>query len=78
MSKAEEKAWAWACENKVDPYSMGQAYANGYEQAEKDTIERAVKWLKENCYVEQNGQLMFAVDTDKFRNAMTEEKQSEN
>lgn len=37
MSKrAEKKAWDWSVENKVDPYSMGQAYAIGYEQAEKD------------------------------------------
>ena len=36
MSKAEEAAWKWATENKVDPFSMGQAYGVGYAQAEKD------------------------------------------
>jgi len=36
MSKAEEKAWEWASKNKLDPYSMGHAYADGYHQAEKD------------------------------------------
>lgn len=36
MSKAEEKSWEWASKNKLDPYSMGQAYAEGYHQAEKD------------------------------------------
>lgn len=36
MSKAEERAWEWAFKNKLDPYSMGQAYAEGYHQAEKD------------------------------------------
>lgn len=36
MSKAEEKAWEWASKNKLDPYSMGQAYGEGYKQAEKD------------------------------------------
>lgn len=36
MSKAEERAWEWACKNKLDPYSMGQAYGEGYHQAEKD------------------------------------------
>jgi hypothetical protein len=37
MSKrAEEAAWAWAVKNKLDPYSMGRAFGEGYEQAEKD------------------------------------------
>ena len=36
MSKAEDKAWEWASKNKLDPYSMGRAYAEGYHQAEKD------------------------------------------
>lgn len=36
MSKAEEKAWEWASKNKLDLYSMGWAYAEGYHQAEKD------------------------------------------
>lgn len=49
MSKrAEKAAWDWAVENKLDPYSMGQAYAEGFKKAEKETIERAVIWLKEN------------------------------
>lgn len=47
MSKrAEEAAWKWATEKKLDPYSMGHAYGEGYEQAEKDTIERACKWIE--------------------------------
>ena len=37
-NKAEQAAWDWAIENKLDPYSMGRAYAEGYEQAEKDLI----------------------------------------
>ena len=37
MSKrAEEAAWNWASKNKLDPYSMGRAFGEGYEQAEKD------------------------------------------
>lgn len=36
MSKAEEKAWEWSVKNKLDPYSMGRAYGEGYYQAEKD------------------------------------------
>ena len=41
-NKAEQAGWDWAIEKKLDPYSMGRAYAEGYEQAEKDlalTIE---------------------------------------
>jgi len=34
--KAEDRAWEWASKNKLDPYSMGRAYAEGYHQAEKD------------------------------------------
>ncbi len=37
-NKAEQAAWDWAIENKLDPYSMGRAYAEGYEQAETDLI----------------------------------------
>lgn len=36
MSRAEQKAWEWSIKNKLDPYSMGRAYGEGYEQAEKD------------------------------------------
>lgn len=46
MSKrAEEAAWAWAVKNKLDPYSMGRAFGEGYEQAEKDYIELAQLWV---------------------------------
>ena len=67
MSKrAEEAAWAWAVKNKLDPYSMGRAFGEGYEQAEKDTIERAVEYIKSTkifgrCFPED------------FRKAMKEE-----
>lgn len=46
-NRAEEAAWKWATENKLDPYSMGRAYAEGFEQAEKDLIEMANSYLKE-------------------------------
>lgn len=36
MSKAEDKAWEWSVKNKLDPYSMGRAYGEGYHQAEED------------------------------------------
>ena len=38
MSRAEVKAWEYCLNNKLDPYSMGHAYVDGYEQAEKDII----------------------------------------
>lgn len=40
----------------------------GYEQAEKETIERAVKWLEENVW-EFTG-LDFQILTESFKNAM--------
>ena len=62
--KAEEAAWAWAVKNKLDPYSMGQAYGEGYEQAEKDTIERAWEWM-----TSAKGECTF----DDFKKAMEED-----
>ena len=36
LDEAAEKAgWEWACENKLDPYSMGQAYYEGYKAGVK-------------------------------------------
>ena len=48
MSKAEKKAWEWSVKNKLDPYSMGRAYGEGYKQAEKDL---ALTWedIREIC-----------------------------
>lgn len=48
MSKAEERAWEWAFKNKLDPYSMGQAYAEGYHQAEKDIAESFARIIRGN------------------------------
>lgn len=54
MSKAEERALE-AYPNMLFPFTpldlnayRRDAFINGYEQAEKDTIERAIAWLKEN------------------------------
>ena len=47
-------------------------YMQGYEQAEKDTIERCIAWLKEHAWFEQNGTRV-EVDINKFREAMEEE-----
>lgn len=51
MSKRAEAAALKAYQSDV--YSGGEscrrAYKEGYEQAEKDTIERAIAWLEENA-----------------------------
>lgn len=52
MSRAEELAKAY--EESLDYYHCMNdwpsiAYRAGYEQAEKDTIERAVTWLRDNA-----------------------------
>ena len=50
MSKrAEEAAYNYAKENGTPGYDYNQIYyavKKGYEQAEKDTIERAVEYIK--------------------------------
>ena len=52
-------------------------YIKGYEQAEKDTIERAIKWLKENwreyVWTTDNGIPHFGHWENDFRKAMEEE-----
>ena len=48
MAKAEEKAWEWSTKNKLDPYSMGRAYAQGYCQGEKDVAEAFAKIIRGN------------------------------
>ena len=53
MSKRAEEA-AKAYEESLDYYHCMNdwpsiAYRAGYEQAEKDTIEKAVAWLKEHA-----------------------------
>lgn len=55
MSKAEEKAWEWAIKNKLDPYSMGRAYGEGYHQAEKDVAESFAKIIRDNLSGIGNG-----------------------
>ena len=46
----------------------------GYEQAEKDTIERAVKWMKNNWIKYPNSDIPTEVVVDNFKKAMEEEK----
>ena len=54
-----------------------QIYIQGYEQAEKDTIERAIKWLKKNwreyVWTTDNGIPHFGHWENDFRKAMEEE-----
>ena len=45
-----------------------EVYIQGYEQAEKETIERAAKWLEENVW-ESTG-LDFQILTESFKNAI--------
>jgi len=60
MSKAEEKAWEWASKNKLDPYSMGQAYGEGYHQAEKDVAELFARIIRSNLLmIDKSVQDMF-------------------
>lgn len=73
MSKAEEKAWEWSVKNKLDPYSMGRAYGEGYHQAEKDVaetfariirgnllmIDKSVQGKFEQLYVDITGEKMY-------------------
>ena len=76
MSKrAEEAAWKWATENNVDPFSMGQAYGIGYEQAEKDTIERALDWLMAHTksYAGPIEDPFWTMFIEHFKKAMEEE-----
>lgn len=46
MSKRAEEA---ALKAYPYDYPEREGYKKGYEQAEKDTIERAVAWLKDNA-----------------------------
>lgn len=53
MSKRAEQAALKAYPETLGFYGNGNAFARhyyveGYEQAEKDTIKRVVKWLKDN------------------------------
>jgi len=64
MSKAEEKAVEYQIkthgpnvmggasvlsEEEYMRFNMNLDFKNGYEQAEKDTIGRAIKWLEEHA-----------------------------
>lgn len=78
MSKRAEQASLKAYPEKLewdyrdieyDPNMKSRIiFRQGYEQAEKDTIERAVKWLEENVW-ESTG-LDFQILTESFKNAM--------
>ena len=48
----------------------------GYEQAEKDTIDRACKWIEENVviYPHLDNKPLCIVNLDTFRKAMEEEQ----
>lgn len=75
MSKRAEAASLRAyphftAENITEVTNARHIFAKGYEQAEKDTIERAVTWLKEYIkyfeFYDEKG-------VEGFKNAMEEE-----
>lgn len=71
-------------EDEYMQLNMNRDFKAGYEQAEKDTIERAAKWLEDNAfeYVKTKNfsiyELYDTYDSDAlladFEKAMTEEK----
>ena len=74
MTRAEERAKAY--EESLDYYHCMNdwpsiAYREGYEQAEKDTIERAIDWLKD--YVKYF-EIYDEKGIEEFRKAMEEKK----
>ena len=72
MSRAEESARKAYPDN---PYYGGRSaqrlFAEGYEQAEKDFIEKAEKWLSEHCEEHPIYPESIVVD---FKRAMSELK----
>ena len=56
MSKAEEQALKAypnikIGEQHIDQSPAREVYVQGYEQAEKDYMEKAEKWLKDNAHI---------------------------
>lgn len=76
MSKrAEQAAYNYAKKNGTLGYDYNQIYdaaKNGYEQAEKETIKRAVKWMKLHTYTFENVEEV-VLYINLFRKAMEEE-----
>ena len=90
MTKAEEKSVEWQLANNpmaiggdafadmIAEYNVNPAFVAGYKQAEKETIERAVKWLDENIYkyeVEPMGEYDRLALLDDLKEAMEKEEQ---
>lgn len=82
MSKrAEEAAYNYAKENGTLGYDYNQIYdaaKHGYEQAEKDMIEKAAKWIRAHWreYIwgpDADGCIGFGLWENDFRKAMEEE-----
>lgn len=53
-----------------------KGFVQGYEQAEKDTIDKACKWLEENVviYPHADNKPICIVNLDTFKKAMEEEQ----
>ena len=56
------------------PEKVKVAYLQGYEQAEKDMINRACKWLEENVVIYPYGKPLCIINLDTFRKAMEGEQ----
>lgn len=68
----KKEAWNKNATGHYDPnFPRRKAYLQGYEQAEKDTIERAVAWLKD--YV-KHFEIYDEKGVEEFRKAMEDEE----
>lgn len=68
----KEPNYIHSCDSKMLDEVYRQVFMLGYEQAEKDTIERAVAWLETNVW-EYTG-LDHTELSDAFRQAMEEQQ----
>lgn len=71
-SQEEPGKWLPVDENAQLRYG----YKRAYEQAEKDTIDKACKWLEENVviYPHADNKPICIVNLDTFKKAMEEEQ----
>lgn len=78
MSKrAEEQAVKWHDSVKYKSDLSGtpiSGYIAGYEQAEKDTIERAARWIMKS---ENQAEAMFRITDDEFIEFFRKEMEEE-
>jgi len=66
----KEPNYIHACDSKMLDEVYRDVFRIGYEQAEKDTIDRACKWLEENVVIYPYGKPLCIINLDTFRKAM--------